>query len=242
MQLENIINNNTANSTQSKNHLFVMLANEILRCSGRLHDHVSGFQSYTKKLHSACLDYVDCLIRKTDNRVHVVEICSLIRVCFEACLDRMMSHSDPSFDTKPRLNMTEKVLYIKPFFQPTQINCFFELKELVSTAMHTGSCSERDLRISLQGLHEVIEYCVLFLSKPAPNRSATSSAPRPRDVFIKDQVPHSNHDRQNGHKSVPFLKYEDAKKTQICRHFLEGNCSYGSDCNFAHGEEELKKV
>lgn len=38
--------------------------------------------------------------------------------------------------------------------------------------------------------------------------------------------------------TVPTVYY----KTQMCKYFLEGKCNKGEKCNFAHGEQELKKI
>jgi hypothetical protein len=41
----------------------------------------------------------------------------------------------------------------------------------------------------------------------------------------------------NGGQALNQGKY----KTQICRHFKNGNCSLNNTCHFAHGPEELRQ-
>ena len=86
-----------------------------------------------------------------------------------------------------------------------------------------------------------------FTSSPSPNRPESSQTP----VFRTSIPPH--HSRPvNPSRSNPSLTSShtgpriknDLYKTEICRSFAEnsGFCKYGSKCQFAHGEEELRPV
>lgn len=49
------------------------------------------------------------------------------------------------------------------------------------------------------------------------------------------------HSTDNKSKEKPKISPESSKfKTEICRNWKNGQCRYGSNCFFAHGEHELR--
>ncbi|CAD2222504.1 Fip1 motif/Zinc finger C-x8-C-x5-C-x3-H type (and similar)/CCCH-type zinc finger containing protein, putative [Angomonas deanei] len=50
---------------------------------------------------------------------------------------------------------------------------------------------------------------------------------------------YGNNDYQRGNFRQPGNRMS-AYKTKMCQSFLEGNCPHGDNCNFAHGEHDLR--
>jgi len=76
------------------------------------------------------------------------------------------------------------------------------------------------------------QYINTYVSSPA-NNSALAS---PTSTVAQNSTPSGNGPSANNRKLGLY-------KTELCRSWEEkGTCRYGSKCQFAHGEEELRKV
>ncbi|ESW98415.1 hypothetical protein KL918_005138 [Ogataea parapolymorpha] len=96
-------------------------------------------------------------------------------------------------------------------------------------------------------------------ASPAANESDSSNSPRAEGVpymkrkdtekGLQQRSSTSSHSHKS-HKAFPSSSVKskatvdrDLYKTEMCTQFQEkGSCPYGAKCQFAHGEEELKKV
>ena len=76
------------------------------------------------------------------------------------------------------------------------------------------------------------QYTGAYGSTPATNSGLTS----PASTVAQNSIPSGNGPSANNRKLGLY-------KTELCRSWEEkGTCRYGSKCQFAHGEEELRKV
>ena len=76
------------------------------------------------------------------------------------------------------------------------------------------------------------QYTNTYGSTPASNSGLTS----PTSTVAQNSTPSGNGPSANNRKLGLY-------KTELCRSWEEkGSCRYGSKCQFAHGEEELRKV
>lgn len=76
------------------------------------------------------------------------------------------------------------------------------------------------------------QYTGTYVSPPANNSGLTS----PASTVAQNSIPSGNGPSANNRKLGLY-------KTELCRSWEEkGTCRYGSKCQFAHGEEELRKV
>ena len=76
------------------------------------------------------------------------------------------------------------------------------------------------------------QYMGTYTGSPANNSGLTS----PASTVAQNSTPNGNGPSANNRKLGLY-------KTELCRSWEEkGSCRYGSKCQFAHGEEELRKV
>jgi hypothetical protein len=76
------------------------------------------------------------------------------------------------------------------------------------------------------------QYINTYVGTPANN----SGLPSPASTVAQNSTPNGNGPSANNRKLGLY-------KTELCRSWEEkGTCRYGSKCQFAHGEEELRKV
>ena len=47
---------------------------------------------------------------------------------------------------------------------------------------------------------------------------------------------------RGGHMGGSRTGHSSNYKTLLCKNFQNGNCKYGNNCGFAHGEHELKRA
>lgn len=77
------------------------------------------------------------------------------------------------------------------------------------------------------------QYTGSYVGTPANNNSGLTS---PASTVAQNSTPNGNGPSANNRKLGLY-------KTELCRSWEEkGTCRYGSKCQFAHGEEELRKV
>ena len=76
------------------------------------------------------------------------------------------------------------------------------------------------------------QYNNTYAGTPGNNSGLTS----PASTVAQNSTPNGNGPSANNRKLGLY-------KTELCRSWEEkGTCRYGSKCQFAHGEEELRKV
>ena len=84
----------------------------------------------------------------------------------------------------------------------------------------------------LMARHLQNQYAGSFVGAPANNSGLAS----PTSTVTQNPTPNGNGPSANNRKLGLY-------KTELCRSWEEkGSCRYGSKCQFAHGEEELRKV
>lgn len=84
----------------------------------------------------------------------------------------------------------------------------------------------------LMAQHLQNQYTGTFSGTPANNSGLTS----PTSTVTQNPTPNGNGPSANNRKLGLY-------KTELCRSWEEkGSCRYGNKCQFAHGEEELRKV
>lgn len=98
----------------------------------------------------------------------------------------------------------------------------------------------------------------VVLEQPTNTVSSTTTAQQPMfylpqddELFNFDQIKHHQHQTQLDDQILPQQHVANHKapintqlyKTELCASFMKtGVCPYGSKCQFAHGENELKHV